>query len=1017
MSLLGLCPKCLGSLAFGDPGADFLGNDRSPLSLGLVPKLGEYELLEEIARGGMGIVFKARQAKLDRIVAVKMILAGPFASGEFVQRFRTEARAAASLHHPNIVAIHEVGESDGHHFFSMEYIQGATLADLVKQGPLEPERAARYLRIIADAIQYAHERGTLHRDLKPSNVLIDGADQPRVTDFGLAKQLNSSVDLTVTGQALGSPTYMPPEQAAGRQEEIGPASDVYSLGAVLYHLLCGRPPFQGQTLSEVLMQVQGVEPIAPRMLNPGVPVDLETIALKCLQKDIHRRYPSAAALASDLRNWLEGKSIAARPVSSAEKWVRWCRRNRALAGALGALTLALCFGIGGVVWQWRRAERHATAETQQRRRTEATSAQLSVNLYAADISAASLAIQRGDLGLARRLLEAHRPGVQESDLRGFEWRYLWEHCRGEQLAVFAGHHWIVTCVAFSPDGRWLASGAQEDSIRLWDVARGECVGIIPAHRGAVWCVQFTPDGRQLMSSGSDRKIRFWNVQSRELEAEFEGQCAMLAPHGSLMVCTDASLLYWEPVAAVSVWDYRTRRKVFTVPSLGRAAGLSSDGGRVAVTGAERDVEIWEVQSGQRLKHLETRDRVWSVRFSPDDSQLAAVGRGTVLVWNLGTEEPPARLKGTALTVWEAAFSPDGQTLAAVASDRALRMWETKRFEPTGILHGHGDEIWCVAFSPDRQHLATGSKDRTVMLWPAEPPPALPKVANDPRFRPLFSNDGKRLITLANVGGTPQTHVWNLPNRALEAILPVEWVSSFSSDGSQLLSLNEVGAELQFCAVRDGQVTDRRPLGFTPTDLPLPYSGYSIEGRFFFCVNRQGVAQVWDLRSEAPPVSVPDLPRAIRAAALSGDGRWLALSTEQENTVRLIDLRGRVQFQLSGHADFVSGLAFSPDAALLASGGVDAQVRLWDVASRREVANLTGHMEEATSVAFSPDGRTLASIGVKSMLKLWHVGSHRELMSLEMPNLGHYVGFSPDGQHLMVSLSDGGVLLLRAPAVP
>ncbi|HVW38599.1 MAG TPA: protein kinase [Pirellulales bacterium] len=274
-------------------------------------RFGEYELLEEIARGGMGVIYKARHMRLDRIVALKMILAGQLAAESDIIRFRSEASTAASLQHPHIVAVHEVGEQDGQFYFTMDYVEGASLADMVRVSPLPALRAAQYVKTLALAVQYAHEQGTLHRDLKPPNVLIDRFDQPRITDFGLAKRISGGSDLTAAGQIMGTPSYMPPEQAQGKHDLVGPASDVYALGAILYELLTGRPPFRAETPLDTLMQVLDVEPAAPRLLNPKAPRDLEDICLKCLEKAPHARYPSAQALADDLDAFLRGETVSA----------------------------------------------------------------------------------------------------------------------------------------------------------------------------------------------------------------------------------------------------------------------------------------------------------------------------------------------------------------------------------------------------------------------------------------------------------------------------------------------------------------------------------------------------------------------------------------------------------------------------------------------------------------------------------------------------------------------------------
>jgi serine/threonine protein kinase len=318
-----------------------------------IRSFGNYELLEEIDHGGMGVVYKARQVSPDRIVAVKMILGGQLASDSDVQRFHNEAEAAANLHHSGLVAIHEVGEHEGQHYFSMEYVDGQTLAEIVRENPLPAKKAAQYVRAVAEAIDHAHQQGILHRDLKPSNVLIDAEDQPRITDFGLAKNLERDSTLTATGAVLGTPSYMPPEQALGNTSEIGPTSDVYALGAILYELFTGRPPFRAATVAETLRQVVEDQPVSPRLLERKIPRDLETICLKCLRKDRTRRYETAEELAADLDRCLSGLPIKARPVGRTERCCRWCRRNPLGAGLAAIASLFL---VTVILLLWREAE-------------------------------------------------------------------------------------------------------------------------------------------------------------------------------------------------------------------------------------------------------------------------------------------------------------------------------------------------------------------------------------------------------------------------------------------------------------------------------------------------------------------------------------------------------------------------------------------------------------------------------------------------------------------------------------
>ena len=305
---------------------------------------GDYELLEEIARGGMGVVYKARQVKLNRIVAIKMIRSGEFASDEEVQRFRSEAEAAANLQHPNIVAIHEMGEHDGQYYFSMDYVDGKNLEQLIKDGSLHITELIQILKKIAEAVHWAHQRGTLHRDLKPANIVIDKAGKPRITDFGLAKRIEKTSGLTRTGAAMGTPAYMPPEQALGRWDTFGPASEVYSLGAILYEMLTGEPPFLGGTSFETLWQLKHLQPVSPRSRNPRVPVELDTICLKCLEKQPHNRYPTAHALAEELRRFLSQEPIEARPPSLSRKAWRWSQQHPSV------ITTVIATVLLGILW-------------------------------------------------------------------------------------------------------------------------------------------------------------------------------------------------------------------------------------------------------------------------------------------------------------------------------------------------------------------------------------------------------------------------------------------------------------------------------------------------------------------------------------------------------------------------------------------------------------------------------------------------------------------------------------------
>jgi WD40 repeat protein/predicted Ser/Thr protein kinase len=1002
--LFGLCLKCLGRFGLAADGGDTT-----------MLRLGDYELLEEIARGGMGVVYRARQLSLNRIVAVKVVLHGPFASPDFVRRFRHEAEVTATLRHPNIVSVYEVGEYDGHHFLSMEYVEGQNLAELVWEQPLAACRAAGYVKAIAEAVHYAHQRGVLHRDLKPSNILLDVSDHPRVTDFGLAKILGHDAELTATGQVLGSPNHMPPEQAGGKFSKTTAQSDVYSLGSILYYLTAGRPPFQGGTLSELLAQVQTAEPLPPRQLNPSIPENLQSICLKCLRKEPERRYASAQDLADDLDRFLNQKPVLARPIPVAERVWLWCRRRPALAFLSVALAAAVLAGLAGIVWEWRRAEVHARGEKIQRLAAEENAARIRLNLYAADVNLAAQAIKDGDYGLARRTLDSLRPGAGEPDLRGFEWRYLWNLSRGNQLATFTGHHWIVTCATFSPDGKQVVSGGMGGDVRVWDVAKHSCVRVFNPDAFTIWSVAFTPDGQTLMIAGR-QGVQFWNTDTWQMIKTFPGNLASLSRDGSIVAISESSPFVSEAAGPVTLWNWRKGERLRTFDQAGRVLALSPDGRRLALGGKDSDILICDSASGALLKALPTEKPVWSLNFSPDGKKLASAGWcGQALVWNWETNSPPGIITVNRLNLWTAAFSPDGSTIVTTSSDQTVRFWEATTLAAKAVLHGHASEVWCAAFSPDGKKLVTGGKDQNVMLWSTDPQIKPDTLPHDTYSPPLFSPDGKELATI-RPGSDVASQLWDADQRVLLAgsICDGANVVGFSRDSQCVLLYNADELALEFWPP-GGAAPARRVSLEKPSHGKKSYSnpGTSPEQDFFFAA-ADGEICIWNTTSGKLEHILQGPPPPLRCIVLGPGGRQLALSLEKEDIARLYDCATAQEFRLVGHKDFVSNLAFSPDGLLLASGSMDGTIRLWNATNGTVRAQLPGHMQETTDVAFSPDGRTLASVSNGESLKFWHLPTLREVYSESMPDAGLWLRFSPDGERLAVALLGNQLRLLEAP---
>lgn len=935
-----------------------------------------YEILDEIGRGSMGVVYRARQLSLRRIVALKMIQ-DDRGDARLMARFRAEAEAVARVQHPNIVQIFEVGEAQGRPYFSFELVEGQSLARRLAGKPQPFRESAQFIEVLARAMQVAHQRGIIHRDLKPANVLITSTGVPKITDFGLAKRLDDPAqNLTKIGEVVGTPHYMATEQAQGRTGDVGPATDVYALGAILYEMLTGRPPFTGKTPIEVVVRVGTEAVVPPSRLRRGVPRDLEAICLKCLEKNPLNRYPSAAALADDLRRYVEGRPAEVRDAGALEHGWMWGRRHP-LGVAL--LTVVAVAGVGlaiisGIHAARLREEHNRVVAEQaklldQRDRTQAALKEAETQRDAATQARGEAEAQRDRAAQAeaealRHLEESRRnqyalqlaqvaalaPRDPERatdlledaarcpiDLRDFTWGFLRRKCERPERTL-AGHRRAILALGRSPNGKLLASAGGDHRTCIWELPAGKLLHTLAGHSGRVYAAAFAPDSKRLATASADHTIRIWDATTGK-----------------------------------SLETLRDDRPVL-------ALAYSPDGSALISAGEAGSVKVWDPANGKLRGTLPTHQGpIHHIAFSADGKLLATAGDNhTIRLWDLAAGQAKGTLRGHEGRVYAVAFLPGG-VLASVGDDGKIILWDAASGVEKIRLTGHVGRVCCLAATPDGRNLATGA---TNSLFDHEP-------------------------------ATGQIKIWDVASGQERATL------THPAGGVYALAFADAGRTLAVGSDRGELRLQEMPIAGEGRTLrkhadSVMAVAFSPDGRTLASGSLDKTIQLWDAESGDLRTSVRGHESGVLAIAFAAD-RKIAASAGADGQVKLWDAHnGRVQHTLRGHSEAVATLAFSPDSRTLATGSADKTVKLWDLARQQPRNVLEGHGDGVTAVAFAPDGKTLASVCSDGALRLWDsdIGTLRATVKAHA-DVCLTVAFSPEGESVVTGGADGTIKVWRA----
>jgi len=990
--------------------------------------IGGYRTVRVIGVGGMATVYEAMQEQPRRRVALK-VMRRALPGSSAVRRFEFETEVLAKLQHPGIAQIYEAGAADEEHglaapFFAMEYIADAeTITAYAETRGLPAHERLAMLAEVCDAVHHGHQHGVIHRDLKPGNILVDSAGRPRVIDFGVARSTDPGhawiTQQTSVGQIVGTLNYMSPEQCRA-DADVDTRADVYSLGVVLYQLTAGRLPhdLSSAPLPAALRIITEESPPRPSAFNPACHRDVDAIVMKAMDKDPARRYPSAAALGSDIRRYLRHQTIEARPPTVLRQCRLFARRNRALVSvALAAVLLITAAALVSALSAVRATRESARREAAEKRALAQRDAAL-WQKYIADIAAGFGALQSGETQLVKTRL-----GAAPEKHRGWEWRLLDALADGS-LRTLHTHQDMIYSFAVSPDGARVATGSRDGALRVWDRVTGEeHLRLDGFEEAAPHALAFTHDGGRLVRGNFDGSVEIVDLSTGEarllLGADSHRILAVAcSPEGLIAAASSAghAHLWCDDGAEISrafddqpggvhgvafspdgctlaTWNRRGLVRLrdasgeptgdeFTFGSGIQQLTFSADGRLIAGAGAGGRIVLWDASGLAEPRTLQTP---WSVStivalaFSPS-GQTIAVGQvdRAITLLSLDTGEQRTRLRGHEEAVSGLWISPEGTRLLSASWDRTVREWDVAPDAPpdfVATLRGHTDQVLDVDFSPDGSLLASASSDRTVRLWDpvlVEAVGMLPRHAGTV-YSVAFSPDGRLLATGDSRGAV---RLWEAATGARagghDGHPGAVWTVEFGPDGRMLASGGD------FASIRVWEIgTDAPVRAFEGHEARAISLAFSPDGARLASASRDGTVKVWDVATGSELRTLGPHRSDVFAVLYSADGSRL-YSGSRDQTVRFWNTgTPSSEGVLDGHGQFITGLSLNPDGSRLAAGSWFGEIILWDTATLDAVASFKGHEEAIRAIEFDPSSRWLASAGHDQTIRLWDTWPREE----------------------------------------